>query len=661
MTLSFDHLFEISPSNLLVVDRELRCVAVNAAYCRATCTEREALVGRKLFDVFPRVPVNAQSGATAEVRRAFERVFETGREQVLPRLAHRGLSRTASGDVVEVDRVWSAVHSPIFGADGGVLYAMQYAQDVTPAGEEATSDAALDALARAESVITTLGESRAELLRLFHQWPGFVCFLKGPDHVFELTNPVYDELVGHRAKAGMPMRVALPETIEGGWIARLDHVYATGEPFVARRRRGVLQRDGAPSEHFFDVVYQPVRGRAGEVTGVIISGYDVTLAERARDVQAELQRRNEEAYAEVERVSRERSFVMDMLPELVWTASPDGRLTYVSSRSVDFFGVSPETLLGDGWGSVVHPSELASVLERWKHSLATGDGYEVEFRLRGPDGAYRSHRSAARAYRGPDGAIVKWIGSVTNVDDMVRLAEERDRSIRELRAQKGDLERFADVTSHDLKAPLRAIAKLAEWIGEDVQGKVSPETDENVRLLRDRAQKAISLVDAVLHYARAGGKPHDHAEIDVNQLVRESLSMLAPEPRHRVTLPEGALRVWVSRTALQQILLNLLGNALRFAREDQPRIAVETAIEGGVLRLAVSDNGPGIPESSVPQVLAPFRTLSAPQSGTGLGLSIVHRLVQTQDGTLRIGQGALGGAEVVVTLPARRDTKGLSA
>ena len=621
-------------------------------------------MGRLLFEVFPRDP-SANRAAAADVRAAFERVFATGREQVLPRVAHRGRVREADGTIVERDRVWSSIHSPILGADGQVLYVMQLAQDVTELAANVVSDAVSDALARAEraeSVVTSLGESRDELLRVFEQAPGFVCFVKGPDHVFELTNPTYDELVGHRAKPGLPMRVALPETVEGGWIAVLDQVRRSGEPHVAHRRRGVLQRDGVPTEFLFDVVYQPIRGRDGDVIGVVITGYDITSAERAREAQAALQKQTDDAHARAELVSRERAFVMDMLPELVWTASPDGRLTFVSNRSMDFFGVSPGTLLGDGWGSVVHEAELPNVVERWAHSLATGEPYEVEFRLRGHDGVYRWHLSAARAFRGEDGQIEKWFGSVTNVDDLVRLAEERDRSIRELSAQKRDLERFADVTSHDLKAPLRAIVKLVEWIAEDVEGKVSPETDENVRLLRDRSQKAIALVDAVLRYASAGGALRDHAEIDVAVLVRDTIAMLSPEPRHRLTLPAAPLRAWASRTAVQQIVMNLVGNALRFAREDDPQIVVTSSLASEVLTITVSDNGSGIPEDRVADALAPFRTLKAPQSGTGLGLSIVQRLVETEHGSLSIHNGALGGAEITVRLPARvgaRDTRGM--
>jgi len=310
----------------------------------------------------------------------------------------------------------------------------------------------------------------------------------------------------------------------------------------------------------------------------------------------------------------------------------------------------------------VHESELSNVVERWTHSLATGEPYEVEFRLRGGDGIYRWHLSAARAFRGEDGQIEKWFGSVTNVDDLVRMAEERDRSIRELSAQKRDLERFADVTSHDLKAPLRAIVKLVEWIAEDVEGKVSAETDENVRLLRDRSQKAIALVDAVLRYASSGGALRDHAEIDVAALVRDTVAMLSPEPRHRLTLPPVPLRAWASRTAVQQIVMNLVGNALRFAREDDPEIVVTASIASDVLAITVADNGSGIPEDRVADVLAPFRTLKARQSGTGLGLSIVQRLVETEQGSLSIRNGALGGAEISVRLPARagaRDTPGM--
>lgn len=130
------------------------------------------------------------------------------------------------------------------------------------------------------------------------------------------------------------------------------------------------------------------------------------------------QMRVEEALLERERQYR---FLSEALPQQLWTALPDGRLDFVNRRVLDYFGRGMQQMLADGWQDVVHPDDLATCLQRWTHSLATGEPYEVEFRLRDGGGTYRWHLTRARAMLGEHGAVVRWFGANTDIDEHKRI------------------------------------------------------------------------------------------------------------------------------------------------------------------------------------------------------------------------------------------------
>jgi PAS domain S-box-containing protein len=147
-------------------------------------------------------------------------------------------------------------------------------------------------------------------------------------------------------------------------------------------------------------------------------------------------------------------FLAETIPVQVWTARPDGMLDYVSSRAVNEFGIPLERLLKEGWQNVVHPDDLPGAVERWLRSLATGDTYEVEFRLKMTDGTYAWYLARAVAQRGPDGSIVEWLGTNTNIaeqreerrriqallDEVAAQSRETQATLATLRADRAALE-----------------------------------------------------------------------------------------------------------------------------------------------------------------------------------------------------------------------------
>jgi PAS domain S-box-containing protein len=251
----------------------------------------------------------------------------------------------------------------------------------------------------------------ARLGAMFEQAPGFMALLTGPEHRFDLVNAAYKQLIGERPWAGRTAREVLPELASQGHFGTLDQVYRSGSAVTGQALPFQLEaRAGTPGEvRYLDFVYQPLKDEQGKVFGIFVEGADVS--ER---VHAESALRESEA--------KFRTFAQAM-PHHVWTAPADGQLDWFNERVYEYSGARPGELDGDGWGAIIHPDDMAVVAQRWRESIATGALYEVEFRIRRHDGAWRWHLARAVPMHDPDGKVIRWIGSNTDIEEQKSTAQ----------------------------------------------------------------------------------------------------------------------------------------------------------------------------------------------------------------------------------------------
>ena len=285
--------FDASPNAYILLTPDLRIAGMNQAYLDTIHSTRDALVGRPLFTALDSGPGDAAPENVRRVKASLEKALATRARDHLA-VVNFAISRTLpDGSQVFEDRIWSATHTPILGADGEVRFLLQHTADITElerlrGGQRAGAPiSALDAIAggdvlrRAESVQEDnrrLERERNRLVDMFMQAPGFVAVLNGPDHVFQMHNTAYAQLIGHRDIAGKSVRDALPELEGQGFYELLDSVYATGEAYEGRRSLAQLQRQpGAPLEVvYLNFIYQPIRDDDGLVVGIFVQGHDVT-------------------------------------------------------------------------------------------------------------------------------------------------------------------------------------------------------------------------------------------------------------------------------------------------------------------------------------------------------------------------------------------------
>lgn len=218
-----------------------------------------------------------------------------------------------------------------------------------------------------------------------------------------------------------------------------------------------------------------------------------------------------------------------------------------------------------------------------------------------------------------------------------------------------ELDQFAYVASHDLKAPLRGIANLAQWIQDDVGEGLSGESAEHLRLLQGRVHRMEALIDGILAYSRAGRALKAPERVDTGALVREVIELLAPPAEVTIEVPEQLPTLQAERVPLQQVFLNLLGNAVKFGRAERPDVTVRVECRdlGDAVEFAVRDNGPGIPPAYHERVWGLFQTL-APRDkveGTGIGLSVVKKVIETRGGRVALESAPGRGATFRFTWP----------
>jgi signal transduction histidine kinase len=232
----------------------------------------------------------------------------------------------------------------------------------------------------------------------------------------------------------------------------------------------------------------------------------------------------------------------------------------------------------------------------------------------------------------------------------VERANALARTTAELRRMNAELDAFAYAASHDLRAPLRGIANLAQWIEEDLQDSLRDETREMLALLRSRMHRMESLIEGILQYSRAGRVHEPPEQVDVQALVEEVIDLLSP-PGARFETRDLPVIV-AERVPLQQILQNLIGNAVKHGG-DGVTITVSAEEAGRYLRFAVADNGPGIAEEFHDRVWGIFQTLEPRDKveGTGIGLSLVKKLVESQGGEVGLHSRPAAGAVFTFTWP----------
>jgi PAS domain S-box-containing protein len=461
------------------------------------------------------------------------------------------------------------------------------------------------------------------------------------------VNPSTTRIFGYAATEliGKPLTVLMPESMRLRHELGFRRYVSTGKPLLNWQGAELvgLRKNG---QEF------AIAASLGEV---IRDGHWFITA-FIRDISE--QKRTEEALRRSEKEFRD---VIDTIPAMVWTGLPDGSNGFVNQRWAEYTGLSAAEAGGSGWQSAVHPEDLPRQLEKWRESFAMGKPLDTESRYRrAAEGEYRWMLVRGVPFRDEHGHILRWYGTLTDIEDRKRAEEARDK-LRQLETDLAHINRvstmgeFTASLAHEIKQPIGAAVTNAEaclrLLNRD-QPDISEAREAALEMAKD-TKCAASIIDRVrLLYQR--GSPQLEV-VDVNEVIRDMVTLLRNEAdRHSITVrtefAEGAPKTMADRVQLQQALMNLIVNGLEAMRDTSGELSVKSQlIEDDKLLISVTDAGVGLPAQNSDKIFDAFFTTKT--QGTGLGLSITRSIVEAHGGRIWATANTGRGATFQFTLP----------
>jgi light-regulated signal transduction histidine kinase (bacteriophytochrome) len=225
--------------------------------------------------------------------------------------------------------------------------------------------------------------------------------------------------------------------------------------------------------------------------------------------------------------------------------------------------------------------------------------------------------------------------------------------LKKLEKTEQDFKDFVYIISHDLKAPLRGIKALTDWLSADYGDKFDAEGKEQLKMLTSRVDRMNNLLEGVLQYSRIGRITEQKVQINLNELVKEIIESLAAPEQIKITI-ENQLPVIVSEPSrIRQVFENLLSNAVRFMGKPEGLVKVSSCEQDGYWKFSVSDTGPGIEEQHFEKIFRLFQTLQAKDlfESTGAGLTITKKIVELYGGKIWLTSKVGEGSTFFFTLP----------
>ena len=463
------------------------------------------------------------------------------------------------------------------------------------------------------------------------------------EHRFTYANAVLLQMWGRTREEALGkncLELGYPDWHAAMHGREIEQVKATKAPI-----RGEVPFHGTFGRRIYDYIFVPILNPQGEVEAVAGTTRDVT--ERKR-------------FEEELRDSEQRfRTITNAMPQMVWTALPDGTIDYHNEQFYDFVGLEPGAAEGRTWAEdMLHPDDQAGAGTAWAHSVATGTPYEMTYRLRHRSGDYRWILARGLPLRNEAGAVIKWLGTDTDIHEK-KLVEE---ALQDANHRKDE---FLAMLAHELRNPLAPISAAAQVL------RLAPGQPDKVRQYSEVISRQVNhmttLVNDLLDVSRVtrGMVQLEMAEVDVKAVVTQAAEQVHPlieAGRHALVVQLGAARACVlgDRARLIQVTANLLANAAKYTPAGG-RIVLTVAPADGKVRIDVADNGSGIDADLLPQVFDLFvqgkRTPDRAQGGLGLGLALVKNIVAMHGGQVGVhSEGAGQGSTFTVELPLARGT-----
>ncbi len=468
-----------------------------------------------------------------------------------------------------------------------------------------------------------------------------------PEGIIESWNWTAERLFGYTAGEV----IGHPKTM----LAPPDRETEQREIIASVRRGETVSRETvrvAKDGHSLHVILNmaPVMDPEGKMVGISATMIDITERKKTEETLAY------------------QANILAIAHEAIIAYDPDGRITYWNPGAERMYGRLASEVLGkkseeirQGAGT---PEEIEMKSLR-RTALLRGEMLQGEDMERRQDGSPIWIEYNARAFFDAKGQVAGFVAVQRNVtarkqaeEELRHLNETLERRVEERTAElmqtNQELDAFAYVASHDLKAPLRAIEHLASWIEEDNGKPLAPASREHLAKLRARIQRMNKLLDDLLAYSRAGRLRHPVEQVEMDALLLDILDVLVPPPEFKITLTDTIPTFVAERVPLETVLRNLIENAIKHhpnPAQGEARVAVRLA--DAWIEFSVTDNGSGIDPKFHNRIFEIFQVLKPRDQveGSGVGLTVAKKLVETRGGTIQVESSVGAGAVFRFTWP----------
>lgn len=474
---------------------------------------------------------------------------------------------------------------------------------------------------------------RTKLLEVFQQAPVFFALLQGPDHVFTMVNPSYMRLVNYREVLHKPVRVAIPEAIEQGYIAILDKVYE-GEPFVGNGLLfQVANREGLPPDgRYLDLVYQPLRETDGSVSGIIVLGVDVTERRKAHDAVLQL------------------AAIVESSEDVILSKDLNGVITSWNAAASRVFGFLPEEMIGQSILKLI-PGDLQDEEKRIIESVRAGHRVEhFDTVRRTKDGRPIDVSLTVSPIKDEHGHVIGASKILRDVSHRKRVEQSL------LQAEKiAATGRMAATIAHEINNPLEAIMNLLYLLRPSI-------TDKEALSYLSTAEGELGRVAHIAKQTLGYYREHAAAtSVSLSEIAQHAISIYGPRCAAAgiaiSTSLQSSRKSMLRRGEMMQAISNLIANSMyAMPNGGHLNLSVEDTEEpasGTVLK--ISDNGSGIAADDLPRIYEAFFTTRA-TVGTGIGLFVTRQFIEGHGGQISITSetdAKSHGTTVRIFLPVR--------
>lgn len=351
--------------------------------------------------------------------------------------------------------------------------------------------------------------------------------------------------------------------------------------------------------------------------------------------------------------------------QVIFTWKPDNEEGMASLKQwwENTTGLPGHELMPWGWAQTVHPDDREMAKKTWERVSATGEDYDMEYRIRAKNGQYRWVYVRSVGLRNPDGTLREFVGALTDITER-KNAEEALRSYtRALERSNKELDDFAYIASHDLKEPLRGLFNHATFLLEDYKDKLDESGVHKLHRLSYLAQRMEKLVNDLLYFSRLGRQELAVKSTDINHVIQDiaaTLEVFLDERHARIEIPKALPTVTCDHTRITEVFRNLITNAVKYNDKEAKTVEIgfldsRKTPDGGMVRdvFYVKDNGRGIPPEFYDEVFRIFKRLQGTkdaEEGTGVGLTFVKKIIERHGGKIWIESVAGEGTVFYFTL-----------